>query len=73
MTREELELALDSGQLFAKMLNGNWWKLRRNGKTKLWKTRPADFRVPVKAGLRSCAQLGPSDLENPYLKVEQSS
>jgi hypothetical protein len=24
---------------------------RRNGKTKTWKTRPADFRIPVKYGL----------------------
>jgi hypothetical protein len=25
---------------------------RRNGATKTWKTRPDDFRVPVKFGLR---------------------
>ena len=24
---------------------------RRNGKTKLWKTRPTHFRIPVKYGL----------------------
>ena len=24
---------------------------RRNGKTKTWKTRPNDFRIPVKHGL----------------------
>lgn len=24
---------------------------RRNGKTKLWKTRPNEFRIPVKRGL----------------------
>ncbi len=24
---------------------------RRNGKTKVWKTRPEDFKVPVKHGL----------------------
>lgn len=26
-------------------------RLRRNGKTKTWKTRPNDFMVPVKYGL----------------------
>ena len=26
---------------------------RRNGATKTWKTRPAEFRVPVKFGMRS--------------------
>lgn len=25
--------------------------VRRNGKTQLWKTRPNDFKVPVKYGL----------------------
>jgi hypothetical protein len=25
---------------------------RRNGKTKLWKTRPHDFQIPVKRGLK---------------------
>jgi hypothetical protein len=25
---------------------------RRNGQTKVWKTRPAEFRVPVKFGMR---------------------
>lgn len=27
---------------------------RRNGATKLWKTRPNDFRIPVKYGLKEC-------------------
>lgn len=26
---------------------------RRMGQTKLWKTRPADFRVPIKFGMRA--------------------
>lgn len=26
-------------------------RVRRNGKTQVWKTRPNDFRVPVKYGL----------------------
>jgi hypothetical protein len=32
----------------------NW---RRNGATQTWKTRPAEFRVPVKYGLRSYGNL----------------
>jgi hypothetical protein len=35
------------------MHNGNWWKCRRNGRTQSWKTRPAHFRLPIKAGLRA--------------------
>lgn len=26
---------------------------RRNGQTKVWKTRPGEFRLPIKFGLRS--------------------
>ncbi len=32
----------------------NW---RRNGQTQTWKTRPSEFRVPVKYGLKSTDQL----------------
>ncbi len=30
---------------------GNPCKVRRNGKTQTWKTRPNEFKVPVKYGL----------------------
>ena len=30
---------------------------RRNGATKTWKTRPAEFRVPIKYGLRGYSYL----------------
>lgn len=55
MTRTEIEQALDNGKLWARMGNGRYWQLRRNGSTQLWKTRPTEFRIPVKAGLRSSA------------------
>lgn len=49
----EIEKALDNQCLYAAMRNGKWWLCRRNGATKLWKTRPADFRIPIKVGFRS--------------------
>lgn len=58
MTREQIELALDTGHLWAAMRrNGRYWKLRRNGATQRWKTRPAEYRIPVKCGLKSCASV----------------
>lgn len=30
------------------------WRCRANGKCKIWKTRPHEFRLPVKYGLREC-------------------
>ena len=53
MTRIEIETALDEGRLQAQMVNGNWWDVRRNGQTKTWKTRPTEFRIPVKMGCKS--------------------
>ena len=32
-------------------------KVRRNGVTKLWKTRPNDFKIPVKYGLYEYAYI----------------
>jgi len=57
MTREAIETALNTGQVWAAMRNGRFWRVRRNGATKLWKTRPDEWAIPVKAGLRSCAYL----------------
>ena len=64
LTLSELESLLDHGQVECLMGSGRWWRLRRNGQTKRWKTRPAAFRIPVKAGLRSCTYLTEDDLEH---------
>ena len=34
-------------------------RCRPNGKIKLWKTRPSDFSLPVKYGLKTCFYLNP--------------
>jgi hypothetical protein len=36
---------------FTNQRNGKPAKCRRTGKTQTWKTRPNDFKVPVKYGL----------------------
>lgn len=36
---------------------------RRNGMTGTWKTRPKEFRVPVKHGLYSYSQITDSDAQ----------
>ena len=43
--------AIDHGCLWAKMSNGRYWRLRRNGRTQTWKRNLARFRIPVKAGM----------------------
>lgn len=34
--------------------DGSFVKCRVNGKCKVWKTRPSEFKLPVKYGLREC-------------------
>lgn len=36
---------------------GKIFEWRRNGATQTWKTRPGEFRIPVKYGLRSYGQI----------------
>lgn len=51
-TLERIERELDAGQIKARAHNGNFWSCRRNGRTQTWKTRPGEFRIPVKIGFR---------------------
>jgi hypothetical protein len=65
MTLQQVEAALAAGQLFAKMHGTNRaWQARRNGATKTWKTRPGEFSIPIKAGLRSCGYVRHDNLDN---------
>lgn len=57
MTLQQIEEALAAGSLWAAMRNGNYWRLRRNGKTQTWKTRAGEFRLPVKCGLKTCTAI----------------
>lgn len=45
----------------------NW---RRNGKTQLWKTRPDDFRTPIKFGLYNYDQLTPANAHLLHVESE---
>lgn len=37
-----------------KNANGSPLRARVNGRCKTWKTRPTEFRLPMKYGLRNC-------------------
>lgn len=69
MTQSELEKALDSGKLQAQVTSGRWWFMRRNGKTRIWKTRPGKFYLPTKVGYREHYALTEKDLDSPYFRV----
>jgi hypothetical protein len=42
-------------------LAGKIYEWRRNGATQTWKTRPEDFRVPIKYGLKSYDSITPGN------------
>lgn len=73
-TREEVETALDKGQLFARVYPGvnRFWQARRNGKTVTWKRRPDDFRIPVKCGYMGRVSITPPALRDDVLRVAAS-
>jgi len=52
-----IEDALAAGYVWALMTGNRYWRVRRNGVTKLWKTRPDEFRIPIKCGLRACGEI----------------
>lgn len=45
----------------ARRADGTCYVHRRNGATQTWKSRPADFRTPIKYGLRGYGQLTPAN------------
>ena len=76
MTYNEIEIALSEGKVSVLMSNGNYWRVRKNGQTKLWKTRPQDFYIPIKFGLKGYgkitnhSQIGTDKALNPDFLLE---
>lgn len=62
ITRENVEQYLDEGVLYIAMANGNWWCLRRNGKTKTFK-RSGRWYIPVKYGFRFTGRISDGELD----------
>ncbi len=69
MTRQEFEAALDSGRLQIQTNNGRWYDVRRNGRTKTWKTRPASFETPIKWAFRECGQVTDVNINNGEIRI----
>jgi len=51
VTLQYIENSLYNGELWVAMRNGRFWRARRSGKTQTWKTRPSEYRIPIKAGM----------------------
>jgi hypothetical protein len=60
MTRQEFETALDEHRLWIGeyiMKSQRWYLVRRNGRTKTWKTRPDRWEVPIAWKYRNTARI----------------
>lgn len=63
ITRHNIDQLLDAGHIEVAMKNGNWWKIRRNGKTQTWKRDAARVRIPFKAGMYACGGITETDFK----------
>lgn len=63
----EIESLLEAGMIYGEMAHGRYWQVRRNGATKLWKTRPNEYRIPIKAGLKVYGYIEPTNLTGFWL------
>lgn len=51
VTKENNDSVMEFFHITEKNRDKSRVKVRRNGRTKYWKTRPNDFRIPVKYGM----------------------
>jgi len=66
MDRNDIRFAQNFEHVSLQNADGTPQRWRRNGKTQLWKTRPSDFRIPIKRGLKefhNITQLNAQDFE----------
>lgn len=52
-----MAITFDEALHAAVFLDSDGKRWRRNGRTQTWKTRPGEFRIPVKHGLYAYGQI----------------
>lgn len=61
VTKSQAMTARNFEHVSLKNRDGSRLRCRANGMCKTWKTRPEDFRLPVKYGLKECFYITPSN------------
>lgn len=54
VTKEQAMTRREFTHVVAKNRDGTPFRCRANGQCQTWKTRPEEFKLPVKHGLRDC-------------------
>ncbi len=64
LTQDQIINAREFIHTTIKNKRGDFARVRRNGKTKLWKTRPNEFKIPYKFGLYDYGYITEKDANN---------
>lgn len=59
--RDNVDALLDAGRIETRVAKARWWKIRRNGVTKRWKTDASRIEIPWKAGLHVYGKITEKD------------
>lgn len=62
LTKEGIETNYEFWHRFERNADGTPLRCRKNGQLKNWKTRPGDFRQPVKYGPKNSFHLTPANI-----------
>lgn len=63
VTKEQALTVSQFHHVRLKNADGTPVRCRANGRCKTWKTRPEDFRLPVKHGLKQCFYITPRNAD----------
>ena len=61
VTKEQAMIARNFEHVSVKNRDGTPARCRANGMCKTWKTRPEDFKLPVKYGMYQCFYITPDN------------
>lgn len=64
LTKEQAMTARNFEHATVKNKDGTPLRARRNGETKTWVTRPDEWSLPVKHGLKNCFRITEQDAED---------
>jgi hypothetical protein len=72
-SHQQVAYEIDAGSIWLRTNTGRYWRVRRNGATKLWKRNIFRYLIPVKAGLNVYAkitnetEIGPFDSDYQFI------
>lgn len=70
VTKEQAVNARYRQEFYTKGQNGKVYKVRVSGKCQTWKTRPEEFRLPVKYGLHESRAITDTNASSYFDNVE---